>query len=138
MFLSKPLGMLLCCGTILPSTGCVVEAGEAYEPNPTGYLTLRWSIENSHSSAMCKLFGAERLELLVYDPRQRQVGEFYRDCDDFEMAVPLFEGAYSANATLVDGWARAVSTTVPISGIRIPAGEAVVVRIDFPAESKRE
>lgn len=140
MFLSKPLGMLLCCGAGIFCTGCFVDetidTGGTIEPYPTGYLTLRWTIENSASPAICGLFRARDLEILIYDEYQRKVAQFYRSCDDFELTAELPEGAYSANVTLVNRRRRAASTTLPIAGIRIRAGEATVIRVDFPAASR--
>ena len=140
MVLSKPLGILLCSAAGILSSGCYIS--ETTETGPTvsvprGYLTLRWTIENSNSPAMCRLYGASDLELLIYDRNQRQIAATYARCEDFEVTVELREGAYSANATLVTSTASAVSTTLPIAGIRITSGEALVIRADFPAESRR-
>ena len=114
--------------------GCLVETSTASEA--TGYLTFYWSIENATSAGVCDLYGASRLEFVVYGPSQREVTRIYRDCDEFELTLPLEPGAYSANATLVNTAAQAVSTTLPLSGIRIARGEALVIRADFPAKSR--
>src|SRR5262245_26055963 len=105
MFPSKPLGVLLCCGATILSSGCFISEGPEtgiVQPVPTGFLTLNWTIENSTSPSICRLFGASDLELLLYDRRQRKVAQIYRRCNDFELTVELPERAYSANATLVN------------------------------------
>jgi hypothetical protein len=112
------------------------ETAEARDPTRTGYITLRWSIEYDTSAGLCKLFGATQLELIVYEPNQKEFGRVYRPCSDFEVTMPIPVGLYSANATLVNAWAQPVSTTLPISAIRITPNEALAIRADFPAASR--
>jgi hypothetical protein len=114
--------------------GCVVESHDQAAP-ALGTLTVNWTISGADDSLVCSDFGADRLELVIYDDRGVVADEVNPFCESFSTSVDLVEGNYYADATLVDSADASVTITEPIDAIDIIAGTELSVGLDFPADS---
>lgn len=134
------LGLVLAFGGL----GCRVVVDDDYDydyesgwDDDWGTLTAEWSVDDSFDRDACYDFGADYLELIVYDSRGRTAAELEADCEDFEASVDLPGGYYAIDATLVDRRNRAVTTTLGLDDVRIYGGDETLLPIDFPADSLR-
>jgi hypothetical protein len=104
-------------------------------PREIGSLTVQWSIFGRLDRMDCSDVGADRFELLVYD----DFGVFFTEaegpCEAFEFSIDLPAGRFSADATLVDSFDRAVSTSTTLDALDIIANTDLVVTVDFPPGS---
>jgi len=125
----------LSLGAALQLTGCLVVTHDDAAPLPVGALTVEWSIDGQQNGFDCADFGADRLELVVYDPSGALVDELGPFCDSFIVSIDLVEGSYFADVTLVDFLDRSATTTKTIDAIDIIAGTNLTVAIDFPVDS---
>jgi hypothetical protein len=102
-----------------------------------GTLTLEWSVDDSFDRDACDDFGADYLELIVYDFRGRTAAEYEPRCDDFEVSIDLPADEYSIDATLIDRRDRTVTTTVALDDVDVYDGDETLLQIDFPVDSLR-
>jgi hypothetical protein len=124
-------GLLLCLGL----SGCLfVDDDDDTEVAPVGTLTVRWTIDGLRDPLDCFDFAADRMEIRLYEGRSL-IDEVEPICEDFSTTIELFDGVYSADATLVDSFDSAVTLTEPLEDIDIIEGTDLVIDIDFPIES---
>jgi hypothetical protein len=126
-----PAGLMLCLG-LLP--GCIFVDDDDDDGAPIGTLELRWTIDGATDPLDCVDFGADRLELRIYDGADL-IDEFEPFCEDFGIAVDMIDGIYDGDATLVDSFDRAVTLTEPLDAIDIIAGTTLTIDVDFPIGS---
>lgn len=130
-------GLALCMLLAASAAGCVVDvgaSGSVTAPPSRGTVTLLSSIEGSTDPTWCADVGASDLELAVYDgPDLYTVVS--SPCESFALTVELPEGSYSGDATLLDVYARPVSTTLTLDDLRVIAGTDLQVAVDFPSSS---
>ena len=81
----------LALGAVLQLSGCLVVADDDdhLDPVPLGTLTVNWSIDGLQDPLDCADFGADRLELVIYDPAGAVVDELEPYCEDFGVSVDL-------------------------------------------------
>jgi hypothetical protein len=115
--------------------GCLV-VDDDDDDDPIGTLEVRWTIDGSTNPIDCLDFGADRLELRIYDGRDL-IDEVEPFCEDFGVALDMFDGIYDGEATLVDSADFAVTVTEPLDNIDIIAGTTLTIDIDFPIDSFR-
>lgn len=122
----------------LSAAGCADSEDEdpiVVVPREYGSLTVEWSIFGRLNRNDCADVGADRFELLVYD----DFGVFFTEaegpCEAFEFTIDLPGGRFSADATLVDGFDRAVSTSIALDALDIIPRTDLVVSVDFPLGS---
>lgn len=123
-------GLLVCLGL----SGCLFVDDDDDNVDPVGTLTVRWTIDGLRDPLDCVDFDVDRLELRLYDGG-RVIDEFEPYCEDFTTTVELFDGIYDGDATLVDGFDRAVTLTEPLDSIDIIAGTDLLIEVDFPLDS---
>lgn len=126
---------LLVCGLAFGLPGCVFVDDEDSPPPLVGTVTVDWSIAGFQDPRDCGDFGADSLELVIYDGPGVVVDEVYPYCEDFVVSVDLFEGDYFADATLLDRFGDPVTTTEEIDDIVIIDGTELEIPIDFPPGS---
>jgi hypothetical protein len=122
----------------LAAPGCMVPVADHHGPtvfDNTGTLSLDWTVDNSHEPVACDDFGADSIELIVYDRRGDEAAHIEQNCDDFGSSVDLPEDVYSLDATLLDRHGQATTTTVALDDIYIYASEETVIPMDFPNSS---
>ena len=102
---------------------------------PTGQLTLTWTVAGAASPSACLAYDADALEVNIFDSSGRQADTEFANCEDFALTVELGVDVYSADATLVDVNDAAVSTTLPLDDLRVTDGTELTVDIDFPDSS---
>jgi len=125
-------GLLLCLGAM---PGCFFVADDDDDdPAPIGTLEVLWTIDGATAPIDCADFGADRMELLIYDGG-RLVDEFEPFCEDFGISVEMFDGVYDGAATLVDSFDDAVTTTEELEAIDIIAGTTLTIDVDFSLDS---
>jgi hypothetical protein len=98
-------------------------------------MTVEWSIDGLFEPTDCAAFAVDRLELVVLTPSGRFVDEFQPLCESFAITIELVEGRYSFDATLVDSFDNAATTTQAVDAIDVVAGFDRFVSIDFPIDS---
>jgi hypothetical protein len=125
---------LIALAACTAASGCVVEHHDDSGPG-LGTVTVNWTISGADDSLVCSDFGADRLDLVIYDYRGAVVDEVEPFCESFSTSVDLLEGDYYADATLVDSFDASVTITEPIDAIDIIAGTDLAIGIDFPADS---
>jgi hypothetical protein len=132
-------GLTGCALAVAGLSGCFITAEPGPEPAPAprrGTLTVTWTVAGSRSPAACSQFGADNLELVVFDLRRRPVTTANVSCSEFTLDVRLPPGDYQAEATLVDFRSRAITTTLPLRDVHIVSGEGLTIDIDFPSTSR--
>ncbi len=127
----------VCAFMAAPLSGCIVDASAEPVPVPlrSGELTVKWSVVGGFSAAACDRYGADLLELSIFDNRGRHYLTTTTPCESFRMTVPLLPGYYSAEAKLIDRRSRAVTTTLPMADIRITEDTELTINIDFQRSS---
>jgi hypothetical protein len=122
----------------LAAAGCADSEDEApivVVPRDFGSLTAQWSIFGGLDPRACADIGADRFELLVYDDFGVFFTEAEAPCEAFEFTLDLPAGRFFADATLVDSFDRAVSTTTTLDALDIIVDSDLVVSVDFPPGS---
>jgi hypothetical protein len=104
-------------------------------PEATGTLTVRWLVAGTTDPGACASAGADALELVVYDAAGTEVATAKEPCESFSLTLSLPEGAYSADATLIDVGSNARSVTTRLNAIRVSAGTDLAIDVDFPGAS---
>lgn len=117
--------------TMVP--GCLV-VDDDDDPDPIGTLEVLWTIDGRTDPVDCLDFGVDRLELRIYD-RGDLIDEIEPFCEDFGVALDMFDGVYDGEATLVDSFDRVVAVPEPLDNIDIIAGTTLTIDIDFPLDS---
>jgi len=137
MRLAPVLSTALVAATAL--CGCSVHTTDSTPTvvvqQPTGQLTLTWTVAGAASASACAAYDADALEVNIFDSSGRQVDSEFANCEDFALTVELGIDTYSAEATLVDVNDLAVSTTLPLDDLRVTEGTELSVDIDFPDSS---
>ena len=136
-------GLSSCVLAIAGSTGCYVSTEPLPPPGPepvihvqTGTVTVSWTVSGSHRAPACSQFGADELELVVFDRSHRPVMTVTAPCTDFALPVSLPRGNYEAEARLVDAQGNDVSTALLLQDIRIVPDSELTIVIDFPSTSR--
>lgn len=125
--------LIACAVAVFSLGGCYVGPGSNSAPF-TGTISVFSSIEGSTQSYECGSIGATDLELAVYEGNSPYTTAT-APCFDFQIFVELPEGDYNADATLIDRYSRAVSTTLRLDDLRVLSGTELRVDIDFPWSS---
>ena len=127
------IGALALC-----ASGCADDDDEApivVVPRDFGSLTTEWSVFGRLDPLDCADVGADRFELLIYDDFGVFFTEAEAPCEAFSLSVQLPAGRFSADATLVDAFDGAVSTTATLDALDIIVDTDLVVSVDFPPGS---
>jgi len=116
--------------------GCQAE-GAVFVPvgRSTGTVTQSWSLGGRFDAGRCRMFGADRMELVIRDTAGRTVARAYQPCRELQMTVTLPEGTYLADATLLGSDGAEVSTTLNLQPFRILRNTDTHVDTDFPTSS---
>jgi hypothetical protein len=135
---------------ILVLAGCALGATSlsacavAVEPAPPsvvpvdqGTLTVQWLVAGGSDAALCVRYGLVDTQVVVYDASGAPVSRDTTSCSDFRVTIPLDEGTYTADVTMLDRRGRAVSSTKTLEAIEIIAGTDLAINLDFPLESLR-
>jgi hypothetical protein len=127
------IGLVAACAAL---GACSASVGGTIEPVGVdeGSLTVDWTVDGTKDSLACFDFGADQIEIVVYD----FIGEAARAvaaCEDFEISIVLPDGDYSADATMLDVESQPISTTLSLDDIAVRAGTDLEVDIDFPVDS---
>jgi hypothetical protein len=126
-----PAGLCLCLG-LLP--GCIFVDDNDNDSAPVGTLEVRWTIDGVTDSRDCLDFGADQLELRIYQGADL-IDEVEPFCEDFAVSIDMIDGVYDGEATLVDTRDRAVTLTEPLDAIDVITGTTLSIDIDFPIDS---
>jgi hypothetical protein len=141
-FVPSPLRSIpLLLALAFSAMGCRVEIEDddgydyGWAEDDWGTLTVEWSVDDSFDRDACADFGADYMELIVYDRRGRTETEVEASCDDFDVTIDLPSGSYSLDATLIDRRDRAVTTTLALDDVRVYEDDETLLPLDFPADS---
>jgi hypothetical protein len=119
---------ILALSAALALPACViVDDGD----DDAGLLSVEWTLDGLREPLDCDFFGADRLELSVYDIFDDLVVTQYAFCEDFGTSMGLEEGFYSVDATFVDSANRPVSVTQILDDVDVFEDEELIVSIDF-------
>lgn len=131
------MGRYSCFAALAASSLMVMACGADEDPAPldTGLLTVEWSVLSGFDPGACVTFGADAMELVIFDDFGGVVTEVEAPCEDFVVTVELFDGFYSADVTLVDPADFAITTTQVLEDLDVVAGTELVVEVDFPSGS---
>jgi len=128
----------LLAALLLGAAGCEVHTqDDDYTTGDEGSLTIDWTLDRTDDPAACDDYDARRLEIIVYDDRDRVVTTVEPPCDAFEASIDLLDGVYGVDATLLDRSGGDVSTTLSLDDIDVYADEDTPVSIDFPQSSRQ-
>lgn len=128
----------LLAALVLGAAGCEVHTGGDDDyVDDSGSLTIDWTLDHTDDPAACDDYDARRLELIIYDDRNRVVDTIEPSCDSFEASIDLPDGVYSVDATLLDRSGGDVSTTISTDDIDVYAGEDTPIRFEFGQDSRR-
>jgi hypothetical protein len=144
MMVWKLMGPLTACaltlGTLCGCSLAVTPPGGG-EPPPdvtgasSGTLTINWSVAGTGDPGLCAMYRADQIEVVVYDASGAPVATANAPCANFSTTVPLAEGLYSADVTLVDQAGNAITTTKLLHALSVVGGTDLAVSIDFPQSS---
>ena len=119
----------------------------AVEPSPLppvapplvdqGSLTVQWLVAGTSDAAVCARYGLADTQVVVYDASGAPVSRDTAPCGLFRVTIPLDEGTYTADVTMLDRRGRAVSSTKTLEAIEIIAGTDLAINLDFPLDSLR-
>jgi hypothetical protein len=140
MSVRKLFGIFTGCAIAAFScAGCSVEAGldtgVSVPAVDKGTLTVDWSIAGYQDAEACDDFDVDEFELIVFDDIGRPFTTTTAPCEEFAITVELPEGYYSADATLTDSSANAVTVTKPLDDIDVTSGTDLTIELDFPSSS---
>ncbi len=139
MYLAKLVIPLSACALAAATLGCTVGVDDDVGPPVTtaaaGTLTVRWLVGGTTDPSLCDSFRATALELVVYDAAGNQVSTTNAPCGSFSLTLPLPDGTYSADVTLVDPAGNSRSVTKPLSAVEIVTGTDLAIDVDFPSNS---
>ncbi|APR85714.1 Hypothetical protein A7982_11063 [Minicystis rosea] len=124
-------------------SGCTVsvEPGAPLPPPPvaiatrSGEITVNWLVAGSSSPSACAYYRATEMEVVIYDSTGQPVVRETTPCGNFSITLPLDEGTYSADVTLLDRRGRVVSSTKTVQALEVIGGTNLAVNIDFPRDS---
>jgi len=116
--------------------GCVADAS-VYVPvgRDSGEVTQRWSIGGRFDRSLCRVYGADRMELIIRDMSGSTVARAYQPCEEMQMTVDLPEGTYTGDARLIGRDGSEVSTTLELRPFRIVEDVETFIDTDFPRSS---
>jgi hypothetical protein len=132
---------VLTASLALANQACLVEDDPGptrvviVSPPGTGTLTLEWSIAGRLSPSDCAAFGADFMELVVFDRSSTFATEAGAPCEGFALSLELPEGVFDAEATLVDRSDFAVSVSEPLDDLVILESSELVASVDYPPGS---
>ena len=139
---TRAAGWLLGGCLALGSAGCFFEASSDTGPAPPpvvqpspGRLELRWTVDEVTDPNVCIQSQAPTLDVVVTTTDGQFVGEFQAACTAFATSVTLSPGSYAGSARLLGPSGQARTTTLNINPFNIVDNSALVVDIDFPADS---
>ncbi|MFT3767650.1 MAG: hypothetical protein QM820_19520 [Minicystis sp.] len=122
------------------ASGCTVsvEPGSTTDVLPpaavpvgNGELRVRWLVDNTTDPAACDALGAADVEVVIFDNTGQPLVRETPPCDAFSITVPLQEGTYSAEVTLLSRGGRARSETKPLDAINVIAGTRLTITVGF-------
>jgi hypothetical protein len=136
----KLMGVLTSCALAFGTTcGCSLALGAEVPPvdvgQGSGTITVDWTVAGVDDPTMCARFGADEIEVVIYDENGDQVATAHAACGSFDVTVPLPEGTYSADVKLVDQNDNAITTTTTLQALDVIAGTDLAVAVDFPSSS---
>ena len=99
-----------------------------------GFLTVSWRIHGTVDPAFCADYGAEAMELAIYDRYENFVGEVEAPCEDFATTVELPPDLYHVDATLIGFADEAVSDTALLLDLDVFSDSELVVDVDYPPD----
>src|SRR5689334_5518817 len=105
---SRILGTIALCA--LP--GCFVESNEpeTVVVSGDGVLTVTWTLDGTSDPAECAFQGADAIDVVVQTSNGTVVAEVTEDCEAAVTSVSLPPGTYYADAVLLDGAGRTMTT----------------------------
>lgn len=139
----KLMGPLTSCAFALGAlSGCSLAVspgppgpGPGVAPASGGTITVDWLVAGTDDPRLCASYGADQIEVVVYDQSGSEVATANAPCGSFSVTVPLPEGSYSADVTLVDRGGNSVTTTKPLNNLDVVPGTDLAVSLDFPTSS---
>ena len=75
------------------------------------------------------------MRLVVYDTAGRIVSDTAAACQNFSMRVGLYQGSYTATATMLDPSGSPRTTTINLQPFTVVADTTLVLDTDFPRNS---
>ena len=136
----KYLGSLLATAFVAATslTGCMVEAG--FDPgvvivDQSSSITVDWTIDGRDGPFVCADFGVDAVDVEIYDGFGELVRATRTPCEFFSATMYVPAGEFSVDATLVDAFDDALSTTATAPRLLVDRDADVLVDLDFPADS---
>jgi hypothetical protein len=134
------MGMLTSCALAMGATcGCSIGLGADSVPADlgpdTGTITVDWLVMGADDPSLCAMYGADDIEIVLYDESGDQAATATAPCGSFSTTVTLAEGTYTADVTLVDSDSNAITTTKGLTALDVVAGTDLAVSLDFPSSS---
>jgi hypothetical protein len=129
-----------CALAFMTLSGCSLAVGPDSSPpvevsQGSGSVTVDWLVAGVDDPGLCAMYGADEIEVVIDDESGGQVATANAACGSFHVTVPLPEGTYSADVTLVDRAGNAITTTKTLSALDVVAGTDLAVQVDFPSSS---
>lgn len=100
-------------------------------PAGDGSMTINWLVGGRSNTNACTQAGARSMEVVVYDNAGRPVLRQLAACASFTLTIPLDEGRYSADVTLLDASGNPLTATRTLSAVDVIAGTDLAINIDF-------
>jgi hypothetical protein len=111
------------------STDCVADQSASHE---SGQGTISWTIEGQPTSIACSRFGAEQVEVRVFDVSGRVRRSAVVPCHDSHVAVALEPGVYHAELVLLDDIGRPISLVIASKAFHVGVESSVAAAVNFP------
>jgi hypothetical protein len=121
----------------LPLTGCIIaEDSDPVVVTPGhGILTVTWTVDGTDDPAICSFEGADAIDVAVERASGGPAARVTDACEAFITSIELSPGSYVADAILLDGVGRPITTAVDLGYFDIYGGDELVLDVDFPSDS---
>jgi hypothetical protein len=128
MLFSAALAWLPGCfiGSSEPNT--VVVSGDAL-------LTVTWTVAGTSDPSECAFQGADAIDIVVQTTGGSVVAEVTDDCEEGVTSISLAPGTYFADAVLLDGAGRTITTPADLGRFTLYGDDELILDADFPGSS---
>jgi hypothetical protein len=123
------LPMVLGLTFSVAAVGCFVRVDDS--PRPVGALTVEWSIDGYSDARACAEADADVVDVVVVDAAGDVVLDAVPLCEATSVTLTLDEGGYEVEATLLDDYARPVSSTLGVGQVLVLDDSETVISLDF-------
>ncbi len=133
----KTPSLLALSAALVVLPGCFIESSEPQTVGVSGdgLLTVTWTVDGTTDPSECAFQGADAIDVVVQATDGTIVAQVTDDCEEAVTRVSLTPGTYYADAVLLDGAGRTITTPADLGRFDIYGGDELILDADFPADA---